>query len=186
MLKHVRLADPSLLALLELLVEVVEHHAEDEASDNGDTKHGRDNTITLAVSACLETPDVRAGNVTELGKGVDESDGDGTLGRGTREGGTDPGVEDDETGVGRGLQEEGDVTACNIEGGHADDEADEANADGTNDVEELSSRLDFDLIRECQSGELTFSWVLSACQLTIREMIQANAHGGALMSRVGT
>lgn len=36
-----------------------------------------------------------------------------------------------------------------------------------------------------QKVELTFSWVLSACQALMTEKIQEKTHGGALRSRVG-
>lgn len=85
------------LGLFELLVEVLEEHAESIAADDGDAEHGCHDTVALAVAVFGEIPDVGAGDVTELTEGVDHGDGDGTLGWRTGEGCTDPGVEDDES-----------------------------------------------------------------------------------------
>lgn len=128
---------PRGLLLLKLLVKIDQDHTEDPEADNGNAVHGSDDTVALAVSVLLEIPDVRAGDVTELTECVDQSESDGTLGWGSREGGADPGVEDDEAGVGAGLEEEGDVAGCYVEGGHADDEAHETHEDGAVDVPDL-------------------------------------------------
>lgn len=83
---------PSSFTSIKLLVEVDKDHSESEATDNADTEHGQDDTVRLAITVLRQVPDVRTGNVTELRKGVDHSDGNSSLGRRTREGRRDPRV----------------------------------------------------------------------------------------------
>lgn len=176
---------PLRLLLLQLLIQINQNHPENPESDNRHAVHGRHDAVALAVPILLETPHVRAGHVAELAEGVDEGQCDGALGGGSREGGADPGVEDDEAGVRAGLEEEGDVAGCDVEGGHADDEADEAHEEGAVDVPDLGW---VSCVRKdgCWRLGLTFSWVRSACQALRREKRQEKTHGGALMRRVGT
>lgn len=98
---------------------------------------GKNDTIRLSVAVFAEVPDIRSGNVSELGKGVDEGNGDGSLGRWARESGRDPRVEDDEAGVRTGLEKQGDVSSSNVERGHANDKADQTDTDGPDNVPEL-------------------------------------------------
>lgn len=84
------------LRLGKLLVQTLQDKLEHEAPDDRESEHGSDDAVALAVSVVRKVPDVGACDVAELGEGVDEGDCDGTLGWWTREGCTDPGVEDDE------------------------------------------------------------------------------------------
>lgn len=88
------------------------------------------------------------------------------------------------------LQEEGDVSGRDIEGGHADDEANHSDHDGSSDVPELNpGRTELaSPKREANGGNerLTFSCVRSECQALMRDTMHENTHGGELMSRVGT
>lgn len=86
-----------MLSLFELLVQVLEEHAEAVAADDRDTEHSGHDAVALPVSVLGEIPDVGTGDVAELTECVDHGDCDGTLGGRTGEGGTDPGVEDDES-----------------------------------------------------------------------------------------
>lgn len=124
------------LALLKLLVQLVKNNLKDVATDNGDTEHGGNDAVALAEPVLLKVPDVRSGDVAKLGEGVDHGDGNGTLGGGTRERGRDPGVEDDEAGVGASLEKESDVARGDVEGRHGDDETNQTNADGADNVPE--------------------------------------------------
>ena len=72
-----------------------------------------------------------------LAEGVDHCQGDGALGGWSGEGRADPGVEYDEARVGAGLEEKSNVSRGGVQGGHADDEADESGADWSDDVVEL-------------------------------------------------
>lgn len=74
------------LALLELLVEAGEREPEEPAPGNRDAKHGGDDAVGLAEPVLGQVPYVGAGDVAELGEGVDGSQRDGTLGWGPREG----------------------------------------------------------------------------------------------------
>lgn len=151
---------PSSFASLKLLVEVDKDHSENETTNNGDTEHGQDDTVRLAIAVFRQVPHVRAGNITELGKGVDHSDGNCSLGRRTREGRRDPGVaaglvshwkcgdvkrdahiQNNETGIGLGLQEEGNVSASSVEGGHTDDETDHSEKNRDSDVPKLKTQV---------------------------------------------
>ena len=154
---QLRLGIQDLLLLLELLVQAGEHGAEGDAADDGDAEHARHDTVAAAEAVGLEVPDVGARNVAELTESIDEGDGDGALGGGTGEGGADPRVEDDESAkcqlmsyiveeifqeevlpsVGSCLEEESDVTSGDDLSAHADDESDQADADGTDNVPEL-------------------------------------------------
>lgn len=89
---------------LELLVEAREHGAEDEAADDGGSEHGEGDGVAAAEAVGRKAPDVGAGDVADLREGVDHGDCYRTLGGRAREGGADPGVEDDEAvGGGRML-----------------------------------------------------------------------------------
>lgn len=125
------------VARLQLLVQIHQDHTEEPEADDGHAEHGRHNSVTLAVSVFRQVPDVHAGDVAKLREGVDQGQRDGSLSRRTREGGTDPGVHNDEAGVGTRLQEEGDVSGGGVEGGHADDEADETHDDRAVNVPDL-------------------------------------------------
>lgn len=57
-LNGVRRVIPNLVLLLELLVKATEHKAENETADNGDTEHGGDDSVALAVTVLLEVPNV--------------------------------------------------------------------------------------------------------------------------------
>lgn len=98
---------------------------------------GKNDTIRLSVAVFAEVPDIRSGNVSELGEGVDESNGDGSLGGWTGKRGRDPRVEDDEAGVRTGLEEQGDVSGSNVERRHANNKADQTDTDGSDNVPEL-------------------------------------------------
>lgn len=82
------------LKLLKSLVQPRKHHTKNKSTDDGAAKHGCDNAIAFAVAILLEAPDVTSSNVTQLSKRVDEGDGHGSLGRGTRERRADPRIED--------------------------------------------------------------------------------------------
>jgi hypothetical protein len=86
------------LFLLELLVEPVEHDAEQEAADDCRAEHGERDGVAATVAVGWQAPDVGAGNVADLAERVDHGDGDGAFGGWAWEGGADPGVEDDEPG----------------------------------------------------------------------------------------
>jgi hypothetical protein len=88
------------LFLLQLLVKPIEHNAEQEAADDRRAEHGQRDGVAAAVAVGRQAPDVGAGDVANLAESVDHGDGDGAFGWGAREGGADPGVEDDETGGG--------------------------------------------------------------------------------------
>lgn len=160
---NILLSLPSSFASLKLLVEVDKDHSENETTDNGDTEHGQDDTVRLAIAVFRQVPHVRPGNITELGKGIDHSDSNCSLGRRTREGRRDPGVaaglvshckcrdvkrdahiQNNETGIGLGLQEECNVSASSVEGGHTDDETDHSEKNRDSDVPKLkqASQLD--------------------------------------------
>jgi hypothetical protein len=125
------------LLQLELLVKAVEHRPKNEAPHNSRAKHGERDGVAAAETVCGKTPNIRARDIPDLRKGVYHGDRDGTLGGRARERRRDPGVEDDEAGVGAGLQEEGDVAGGDDFGRHADYEADHAHADWADDVPEL-------------------------------------------------
>jgi len=89
---------------LELLVEAREHGAEDEAADDGGREHGKGDGVAAAEAVGRQAPNVGAGDVADLREGVDHGDRYRALGGRAREGGADPGVEDDEAvGGGRML-----------------------------------------------------------------------------------
>lgn len=129
------------LTTLQLPIQPHNKHPENPASQNRDAKHGSDNPVTRSEAVSGEGPDVRSRDITELREGVDESDGYGAFGGWAGEGRADPAVEDYEAGVGTCLEEEGDVAACRVQSRHADDEADETDADWADDVEELFGKL---------------------------------------------
>ena len=122
---------------LKLPVQAVEHRPENKATHNGGAEHSERDSITPAEAIRWQTPDIGARDVSDLRKGVDHGDRDGAFGGRAREGRRDPRVEDDETGVGARLQEEGDVAGGDDFGRHADYEADHSHADWADDVPEL-------------------------------------------------
>lgn len=72
-------------ALLEFLVESGERESEHPAAENRDTEHGSDDAVGLAVPILGQIPDVGAGNIAQLGKGVDGGQSNCTLGGRSRE-----------------------------------------------------------------------------------------------------
>lgn len=139
--RNIGLGVPGALALLKLAVEVGQDGAEGQTSDDSQAEHGRDDAVALAVPVLLQVPHVAARHVAQLRERVDEGDGHGALRRRPRERRADPRVEDDEAGVGAGLEEERDVARRYVEGRHADDETDDAANDGADDVPELPMGL---------------------------------------------
>lgn len=49
-------------------------------------------------------------------------------------------IQNNETGIGLGLQEESNVSASSVKGSHTDDETDHSEKDGDGDVPELKIR----------------------------------------------
>lgn len=52
--RNVRLRVPSLLAVLQLLVELLQDYAEPQGTNNGDAEHSRDDAVALAKAVLLE------------------------------------------------------------------------------------------------------------------------------------
>lgn len=128
---------PLNLILLKFLVKIDKNHTEDPESDNRNTIHGGDDSITLAVTIIFQTPNIRASDVAELTEGVYDGKCYGPLSGRSRKRGTDPGIEDDEAGVGACLEKEGDVTSCRVQSGHADYEPDQTHENWNIHVPEL-------------------------------------------------
>jgi hypothetical protein len=126
---------------LQLPIQAVKHRPENKATSNRSAEHSQRNRITPPEPIRRQAPDVGARDVSDLGEGVYHGDRDGAFGRRAREGGGNPGVEDDEARVGAGLQEEGDVAGGDDLGRHADYEADHAHADWADDVPELGGSV---------------------------------------------
>jgi hypothetical protein len=99
-----------LLSSFDLLVQTDQNLPEPETSSDSHSKHSDNDSVRLSETVFGHLPDVRSSDVSELREGVDHGDCDSSLCWGTREGGTQPTVEYDESCVRACLEEQGDVS----------------------------------------------------------------------------
>lgn len=91
---------PLPLGLFELSVHLPQDQREPEVATDTDDETAEGDDVRVSVGGAeLLGPDVRSGNVTQLGDGVEQGDGHGSEGGRSGERAGHPGVHDDITSV---------------------------------------------------------------------------------------
>lgn len=133
------------ILILQSLLALVQHaQVEVHEQTAQQTQHLQTNNHTqrgvvewrLSVDVGVRSPDTS--RITDR---VDEGVGGGTLGRGTRQGVGDPGVDGAVLGEDEHHQEEGEVAGTEAGGGHEDDETDDADRDRVDEEPETLAQL---------------------------------------------